>query len=214
MNRKDRIKYPYLPLRVIEDFLDTPKQWRDFGLAQEYSPAQHEVFPGTRTLPLNEIDEDSFLAFAKKLEQAVPKCVGFHMLNVRYHIVGEEFVKGWIHDDDPSINLAGLVYLNENAPLGSGTSFYDDQLDPMGDKIHTLIRRDCFEFDNEQRLAISDERDEHRNGFTRNAVVENVFNRCVIFDPRVWHAPDNFFGSTLEDSRLTLVFYAKVEFNG
>jgi len=211
---KNRKKHPYKPLRVIEDFLDTPALWRSYALQQEYKGAEFEVFPGKRSAPLHELDLHAFDSFARKLQSHIPKCNGFYDLSVRFHSVDETYVKGWIHDDDPGINLAGLVYLNENAPLGTGTSFYDDGLDPMGDQIHILIQRDIFELDAKQRIEINDHRDKHRANFKVNAVVENVFNRCVMFDPRVWHAPDNFFGTTLEDSRLTLVFYARVNYNG
>lgn len=211
---KNRKKYPYLPLRVIEDFFEVPKLWRSFALEQEYYPPEFDVFPGQRTKTLDELDKDAFYSFARTLQRNIPRCSGFHHLSARFHSVDETYIKGWIHDDDPNINLAGLIYLNENSPLGTGTSFYDDGIDPMADQIHQLIQRDIFEFDSKDRLDIAEIRDQHRSNFKVNTVVENVFNRCITFDPRVWHAPDNFFGKTLEDSRLTLVFYAVVAYDG
>jgi hypothetical protein len=211
---KNRKKFPYLPLRINEDFFEAPQLWRSFALQQEYYPPDYEVFPGKRTKPLNELGMEVFDSFAKSLHRSIPNCNGFRYLMARFHSVDETFVKGWIHDDDPKINLAGLVYLNENAPLGSGTSFYDDQIDNTAEQSRLLIHRDIFEFTPEQRSEISDHREAHRKKFTVNTVVENVFNRCITFDPRLWHAPDNFFGTTLEDSRLTLVFYAQVEYYG
>jgi len=211
---KNRKKNPYLPLRVIEDFFEAPELWRSFALKQEYYGPEFEVFPGKRSKPLHELDLEVFDSFARTLQRNIPKCSGFRDLAVRFHTVDETFVRGWIHDDDPGINLAGLVYLNKDAPLGSGTSFYDDQLDSMAEQMHMLIQRDIFELTPDQRLEIEEHRQAHRNNFKVNAVVENVFNRCITFDPRVWHAPDNFFGKTLEDSRLTLVFYAVVDYYG
>lgn len=214
MDLKNRKRFPYLPLRVIEDFFRTPELWRSFALQQEYFMPEFDVFPGKRSKPLHELDLEAMDEFAKTLQRNIPRCNGFRDLAVRFHTVDETFVKGWIHDDDPNINLAGLVYLNKDAPLGTGTSFYDDQLDTMADKAHMLVQRDIFELTPEQRLEINNFRDEHRNNFKVNTVVENVFNRCITFDPRVWHAPDNFFGTTIEDSRLTLVFYAVVDYYG
>lgn len=211
---KNRKKNPYLPLRVIEDFFEAPELWRSFALKQEYYNPEFEVFPGKRSKPLHELDLEVFDSFARTLQRNIPNCSGFRDLAVRFHTVDETFVRGWIHDDDPRINLAGLVYLKKDAPLGSGTSFYDDQLDSMAEQIHMLIQRDIFELTSDQRLELEEHRQAHRNNFKVNAVVENVFNRCITFDPRVWHAPDNFFGKTLEDSRLTLVFYAVVDYYG
>ena len=58
-------------------------------------------------------------------------------------------------------------------------------------------------------LYVSKHRDKQRSCFTPSINVDNVFNRCVMFDPKTWHSADNFFGTTLDDSRLTLVFYAQ-----
>ena len=37
--------------------------------------------------------------------------------------------------------------------------------------------------------------------------VGNVFNRCVIFDARQIHAASEYFGQTINDSRLFQIFF-------
>ncbi len=43
--------------------------------------------------------------------------------------------------------------------------------------------------------------------FIPNLIVENIFNRMIIFKPDMWHSPLDFFGTDLESSRLTITFF-------
>lgn len=38
-------------------------------------------------------------------------------------------------------------------------------------------------------------------------VIENHFNRLILYKSNILHRPQDFFGSNLEDTRLTLVFF-------
>lgn len=41
--------------------------------------------------------------------------------------------------------------------------------------------------------------------------ISNVFNRCVIYNANVFHAPANGFGNTKDDARLTLnIFFTEI----
>jgi hypothetical protein len=46
--------------------------------------------------------------------------------------------------------------------------------------------------------------------FNKVYEVENIYNRCIIYPANLYHEGLNFFGNTLDDSRLNLVFFAKV----
>ena len=37
--------------------------------------------------------------------------------------------------------------------------------------------------------------------------IDNVYNRFIMYSPDILHAPHNFFGSTKEDSRLTVTLF-------
>jgi hypothetical protein len=206
---KNRKKFPHIPTRIIDNFFDTPQGWRAWGLDQEFETSKDGTWPGKRTRPINEIDDDMFERFAKKLLEVSPEFRGFTNLVAQYHLVDETYVKGWVHDDDPFLDLVGLVYLNKSAPLGSGTTLYSDKYDTDADKYRGYFKEDVLFSDAEGRQKLNEARDDHRSHFKPNMEIENVFNRCVIYDPRVWHSPNNYFGKTLEDSRLTLVFFAQ-----
>ena len=98
---------------------------------------------------------------------------------------------------------------NKNPPLDSGTTLYNDQYDPDADQYRELFKQDVLSTNIETRNKLSSARDEQRSKFRPNMIIENVYNRCIIYDPRTWHSPNNFFGKTREDARLTLVFFAQ-----
>lgn len=210
MDLKNRRKRPYFPITVVDEFFPEPELWRYFGLQQEFTPAETETYPGIRTIPLNEINHDLFDKFAMRLLSHMPKGVmGFQQLRASFHLTDETFIKGWIHDDDPQLSVSGLVYLSPNPPKKTGTIFFEDTpgSDP-GLEFTEIIEKDTLEFTAEQRLEIGNYRDKHRQCYSQIADIENVYNRCIMFDPRLWHCPDNFFGKTKEEARLTLVWTA------
>lgn len=206
---KNRRKYPYLPTRIIDNFFEAPMGWRAFALDQQYEKCSDGTWPGERSQPLNDLDNNMFEVFAKKLLEAVPEYVGFTNLRAQFHLVDGSYIKGWVHDDDPTLNIVGVIYLNKDAPLGTGTTIYNDKYDQNADTYREYFKKDVLFSTPESRANLSNIRDEHRSKFTPNMEIQNVFNRCVIYDPRLWHSPDNYFGTTKEDSRLTLVFFAK-----
>jgi len=44
---------------------------------------------------------------------------------------------------------------------------------------------------------------------TETMIVENIYNHIILYEGHEFHKANNFFGSTIEDSRLTLVFFVK-----
>jgi len=206
---KNRKKFPYLPTKIIDNFFDTPSVWREFALSQEYTEATTGTWPGTRTELLNDISNEIFEEFALQLLKHLPMYTGFHRLVASFHLIDETYGSGWIHDDDPTLDVSGIVYLTPNAPLGTGTTLYDDQYDANAATFNKRFKEDVLYSTPESRKQLEKYRLEQRSMFTPNTVIENVYNRCVIFDPRTWHSPNNFFGTTKENTRLTLVFFAK-----
>lgn len=208
MDLKNRRKYPRFPTMIIEDFFKEPNAWRTLGLSQEFYSPDREVCPGKRTKHLSEIDRDLFDEFAYRLSYFLPNVQGFADLGVRFHLIDETYVKGWIHDDDPRTDVTGIIYLNHDPVLNSGTTIYDDQIDEYAGKYKNVMYSDMLDSTPEERQENSKYRDGHRNSFTPSIEIDSVFNRCLMFDPKTWHSADNFFGYG-NDARLTLVFYAR-----
>lgn len=211
MDLKNRLKNPFLPTIVIDDFYEAPSIWRDFAIKQEYFKGNRGSWPGLRTELLHTLNPELFNVVYRKL-LSVLKEYGFSEfleLQVAFQSIDETYGRGWVHDDDPKLNVAGLVYLNKTASKGCGTTLYDDQTDFNGETYTKIFMEDVLESSPEQRELHAKYRDEQISHFTPNLVIENKYNRCIIFDPRNWHSADNFFGTTKEDARLTQVFFIR-----
>lgn len=99
----------------------------------------------------------------------------------------------WIHPDHAN-TYAAVVYLTPNPPEGSGTGFFkykktNEERQETPEFI--LPKEECTNFDN----------------WEMTDYVENVYNRCVIFNAKRFHSATKYFGTTPENSRLFQVFF-------
>ncbi len=208
---KNRFLYPYLPTIVVDNFYENPDLIRDWALSQEFFKGDRGSWPGLRTELLHTLNPQLFDLTLKKL-LFVLKDYGYsEILDMQtgFQIIDGTWGTGWVHDDDPKLHVAGVIYLNHDAPTNSGTTIYEDQPDFDGSKYTDLFMKDVFSETPEDREQYFKYREEQRAHFTPSIKVGNVYNRCIIFDTRNWHSADNFFGNTVDDSRLTQVFFIK-----
>jgi len=197
---------PYIPTVVIDDFFETPELWRYFALNQEFFKGNRGTWPGLRTKMLYDLCPALYNTLEFKLLQHVP-FNSFSKIETTFQIIDETYGKGWVHDDNPEHDVAGVIYLNEHTVPNSGTTLYSDKFDISGDHYTELFVKDVSTDTPEEREQFNKYREEQRSFFTQTASVDSRWNRCIIFDPRTWHSADNFFGTTKEDARLTLVFF-------
>jgi len=208
---KNRYVFPYLPTMVIDNFYEDPDVWREFALRQEYFKGERGSWPGLRSKMLHELDENIFRVTMRKLLMVVRQYgfTHFDELQTTFQHIDNTYGRGWVHDDDPRLNIAGLIYLNKDAPLGSGTVIYQDQDDFNGEQYSQLFMDDVLLSTPEERETFAKYRQEQVAHFTKSIEIESVYNRCIIFDPRNWHSAEKFFGENFVDSRLTQVFFIR-----
>lgn len=210
-NLKNRMLYPYFPTTVIDNFYEEPDMWREYALDQEYFKGKRGSWPGLRTKLFHENNMPLFNLFANKLLYYL-RDYGFQSFSefqTAFHMVDESYGRGWVHDDDPKLNIAGIIYLNETAPVGSGTVIYEDREDLELGKYADKFMRDVLSETKEERAPYQEYRNEQTALFDKSITMESVYNRCVMFDTRVWHSAEQFFGKDKEDSRLTQVFFVR-----
>ena len=208
---KNRFLYPFFPTIVIDNFYEDPDLVRTFALDQDFFKGDRGSWPGVRTDLLHTLNRDFFDIFLKKILQVL-KTYGFneiYELQTGFQSIDETYGRGWVHDDDPKLNMAGVIYLSPNPPLGSGTTIYNDAPDFNGERYSQLFMNDVLVASPEERLAFAKYREEQISYFTPNTVVDNVYNRLVMFDSRCWHSADNFFGIGKDQARLTQVFFIR-----
>ena len=127
-----------------------------------------------------------------------------------FQIIDNKYRKGWIHCDDIEYyDVAGVIYLTPNAPLDAGTSIYRKKTEHR--KTYDIKYN---EFAERQKINLEEYykvQDEYNSQFEKTLEIGNVYNRLVVYSVEEWHAQSGFFGTTLEDSRLTQVFFIKFD---
>ena len=198
------------PVTVINDFYDNPDAIRQFALAQKYKFRHEEegldyVYPGCRTQDLLSLDSKLQALVVKKLISI------FHIaehdvmrwsVSSSFQSVSEIYKQGLIHIDNRSI-FAGVLYLTPNAPLDAGTSIYRKNATFSQEKYQQACDANDARFKNGDIVM---DTNFHRM-FDEVIRVNNVYNTLILFEGDDFHAANNFFGSTLEDSRLAQVFF-------
>ncbi len=193
------------PIKVIDDFFESPELWRSYALSQTYTRDEKSTWPGIRSNVLNELNMSLFGSLASNLIKHIHDKTKFLHLKVNFALVDGSYNMGWLHQDEPHYNVAGIVYLNKDAPPDTGTSFYNRIAEQDND--YNKLFFDELAADPADREKFIPLKHEQRKIFKKNMTVENVFNRCIMFPPSMWHGADNYFGTTNEDSRLTIVFF-------
>jgi hypothetical protein len=211
-NLKDRFLRPFFPTIIIENFYEDPDLVRNFALKQEYFKGERGSWPGLRSSYVNEISPSLYENLKRKLLLIISDYgfKDFTELQTSFQLIDETYGTGWVHDDDPKLNIAGLIYLNPEPPYqGSGTTLYEDKDDFDSQKYAEPFMQDVLLCTDDERTKFKNLREEQRNQFKPTVSIENVYNRCILFDTRTWHSADGFFGRTKDDTRLTQVFFLK-----
>lgn len=205
------------PVTVVDNFYDNPDAIRKFALAQKYKFRHEEtgvdyVYPGCRTQDLHALDSALQAKVLKKLISV------FHIpehdrmqwaISSSFQSVSEIYKQGVIHTDNNTI-FAGVLYLTPDAPLNSGTSLYTTN----NTFTHEKYKR-ASEINDERFKAGEIVMDtEFHSMFDEVVRINNVYNTLILFEGDIFHAANNFFGTTLQDSRLAQVFFVnKIDAN-
>jgi hypothetical protein len=173
---------------VVDNFYEDPHSVRDFALKQEFID-DIRYYKGRRT------NTQFFVPGTKKIfEEIVGQkiikweehgmCGVFQSCNAEDAIVYHTDYQNW----------AGMVYLTPDAPFECGTSLYAHKETKKRHQDEGIT--ECFDggFYDKTKFELVD-------------TVGNVFNRLVIFNGKCIHAASQYFGQTIEDSRLFHMFF-------
>jgi hypothetical protein len=197
---------PSCGLIVIDNFYNNAHETRNFVLSQEFSVKGN--YPGRRTISyanegLKSVIQKYIEPFGGKItEFPIPKEDGSNastIYNGSFQYTTSRD-RSWVHIDGYN-NWAGVVYLTPDAPLSAGTAFYNFY---DGCKC----KRDMEILENKS------ETDKYSQDLTKWEQVDkvgNVFNRLILFNSNRFHMSMDYFGDTLENSRLFQVFFFSTE---
>lgn len=181
-------------LKVIDNFYNNVDSVREFALKQDYLIKGN--FPGQRTVPHSGKEH-------KRLKEVLQKAVGKEITfwpgvyNTSFQYTTKRDTT-WIHHDNVT-NMAGLIYLTPNAPLNSGTSFYQHR----ESGVHTYSPEQSVDY-NKLGLPFKD--------WVETDRVANYYNRLVIYDANKYHCSTMAgFGNSVKTGRLFQTFFFSVK---
>jgi hypothetical protein len=197
-------RQPSGSLIVVDNFYNNPMQTRNFILTQEFKVRGN--FPGQRTISyanadLKHIIQRNVMAFGGKITDfPIPTTENADKIyNGSYQFTTSRD-RSWIHTDGYN-NWGGVLYLTPDAPLSSGTAFYQFHDGAMGEE-------DALVMDNKTKT------DTYSQDMTKWRLVDqvgNVFNRLILFNAKRYHMSMDYFGDTKENGRLFQVFFFSTE---
>ena len=201
------------PVCIIDDFYHNSYDVRKFALSQKFYPNEDNRWPGARTKPINEINKNLFHHFCDKLIG-----IFYNIDDILHYNISTYFQKikpfhseklnknnrGFIHQDQ--VLFGGVVYLDLISEERTGTSIYTpknqwwyrNKLD--GDVNRLKYKKYGGESLIDEDMLIWDQ---SREQYLESIKVENVFNRCILFDGNNHHGVP-YFGT---EERLTQVFF-------
>ena len=116
---------------VIENFYEQPDKVREYALQQEYEYKQ-KYYPGKRSI-------NSY--YSASIHDTMKTILSPYFSDIRVNEgssngefqITNKYDKSWIHQDEIIKNyrasISGVCYLTPNAPLESGTAFYEKDFD-------------------------------------------------------------------------------------
>lgn len=196
-----------MELTIQDNFFEDPNLIRKIALAQNYesSVGDRLIWPGYRT--------DASVLASTYLTHRIWSLTGDASLQITrstFQYIPERYGEGSFHVDSPD-KYTCIIYLTPNPPDNSGTEVCDEMDDPMSQEYwdefipikQSFIKEGINqkEYDRMRKLSA-----EKINPIVK---VNNKFNRMLIFSSHLFHRAQKFFGSSLVDSRLTLVSFIK-----
>jgi hypothetical protein len=197
---------PSCGLIIIDNFYNNPLETRNYILTQDFTVRGN--YPGQRTISyanqqLKDIIQEYVLPFGGKITD-FPMPDESNMNNNDIYNGAFQYTtsrdRSWVHIDGFN-NWAGVLYMTPNAPLSSGTAFYN---------FHdgTTCEKDQKIMNNKTETDISSQ------DLTKWQLVDrvgNVFNRLILFDSKRFHMSMDYFGDSKENGRLFQVFFFSTE---
>ena len=190
-------------MSIIDNFFQNPDKVRDIALSLKYESTSD--YPGYRSRQIHEINKDLWDYMSYRLmELPEAKQSGVNVMKMQFSYVPKIFGNGWVHSDSDA-TVAGAVYLTPDAPEDGGTGLYTRRPDIHIDTTKkNKIMREFFLNPNEEGMKVNKSFNSNYNLTQR---IDNVYNRLAMWNAKQFHAEQNFFGTTLDNTRLVLLYF-------
>lgn len=195
------------PVTIVDNFFTYPDEIVKYALSCEYQKSEDGRWPGKRTAPLHTINPEIFTVSSDKLISLFYKVYDVSpswVVSTYFQLIDNNYSDGWVHIDYNDV-LTGIVYLNKNENLNSGTSIYRPKKELFNAKPKCTEHKIKSYLDNQYNSQ--EYRTENNSQFEETISISNIYNRLVCFDSHLLHAAQNFSNNL--EPRLTLIMFVK-----
>lgn len=200
------MKSEFIPITVIDDFFKDPNQVRKIALNADYDIK--DCHPGFRSDALQVLDPNLHALVSSKILSLflnLEKDIAEYEFNMAFQYTTKDFDHGWVHFDNGNY-CAGVIYLTPDPPENTGTIIYE-AINSLSDYFDLQETKTNFYTKRIKHQDYDKIREKNNANFKKNIVIENVYNRAIIYPANYAHAENCFFGDTKENARLALVFF-------
>ena len=204
-------------IHICDNFFSDPYTVRNIALHEKYMTERFN-YPGVRSYGVPESVKNNLFSKVKNITQNSNLKIG----STTFQSIKKEFGTGIYHKDHE--NYICIVYLSLDPPVNSGTEICDFGVEGEVVTHYNALKEWPTSLDYERtyeiqlsyfkdpfnlikRYRYARVRRKLNSYFTPTAIVANKFNRGLIFPCKNYHRSQNFFGSSIENSRLTIVSF-------
>ena len=201
-------------LIIKDNFFKDPYEVRRIALQGNYAPGPRYTYPGYRsfTLPQNVINH------LTSEVRYFTKNPSLTMGGGAFQYITQDFISGIYHFDD-EYTYTSVTFLSLDPPDNSGTEVSsvgrgDRGAPPMPDEgegwdksieVRKDFHRDPSNFINAYKYRRTMKKINSKS--KQVTQIPNKYNRFVVFDSPMFHRAQDFFGTSIEDSRLTIISF-------
>ena len=200
-------------IHIDDNFFKDPYSVRNIALKSTYTVAKDGTWPGYRCwdIPENIINHirlkvrnfagDQSLEFDYKHTQQKGSP------NSSFQFVPQQYRAGIYHSDYIHHYIC-IIYLSLESPVDSGTEVCDfDQKEGRKRDNNIKMRFTEDPFNLIKRYNYDRMRKKINLDYKPIMTIPHKFNRALIFPAGNWHRAQNFFGTSIENGRLTSVSF-------
>jgi len=201
-----------IPTIIVDNFFSDPDKIVDFAMSQQFYDTNGK-WPGKRTEFLHYLNPNLFNFICKKILTIISlENSKYWEFDIQFQLIkpfdeNQFNLKncGWVHSDFSSGVFSGIIYLNKIPEKNTGTSIYLPKLGywdnaDLNSKIKNFLGEEVPDSKFKEDFDISNSQ------FEESIIVNNVYNRLVMFSGNTHHAAQTY---GKDQERLTLVFFCK-----
>lgn len=192
-----------IPTIIHDNFFRNPGEVVNYAKQLDYLPDNEGRWPGERSFPLHEINQNLFTFVTTKITKLLwPSSyqdIYFSAYSTFQRISKDYINPGWVHQDIEI--LTAIIYLSNHTECG--TSMFESKnfntVQHTEKKKETYINNN-FKYENKYVK-------ENNNNFEETMSVKSKYNRIIIFDSKQLHAAQKFIEKDIDEDRLTLITF-------